>query len=79
MLLWLEVSVFLSNKIVDYGTQDILTWIGVVGLRKADSIIPFFERIVNAVHKELPDAKFAFNNNIEKTKEAVDRVVNGEE
>lgn len=50
-----------------------------VGLRKADSVAPFFERIVNAVHKELPDAKFAFNNSIEKTREAVDRVVNGDE
>ena len=45
-----------------------------VGLRKTDQLIPFFERIVNTVHKELPDAKFAFNTSIEKTQEAVDRV-----
>jgi hypothetical protein len=38
-----------------------------------------FERIVNAVHKELPEAKFAFNNSIEKTREAVDRVLASEE
>lgn len=50
-----------------------------MGLRKTDSIVEFFERIVNAVHKELPEAKFAFNNSIEKTREAVDRVVSGEE
>ena len=46
----------------------------VVGLRKTDSLVEFFERIVNAVHEELPEAKFAFNNNIEKTREAVDRI-----
>lgn len=50
-----------------------------VGLRKQDMFVEFFERIVNAVHKELPGAKFAFNNSIEKTKEAVDRVAAGEE
>jgi hypothetical protein len=50
-----------------------------VGVRKADALVEFFERIVNAVHKELPEAKFAFNNNIEKTREAVDRVANGED
>lgn len=47
----------------------------VVGLRKTDAIVAFFERIVNAVHKELPEAKFAFNNSIPKTREAVDRVL----
>ena len=47
----------------------------VVGLRKTDALLPFFERIVNAVHRELPEAKFAFNTSIEKTREAVDRVL----
>ena len=50
-----------------------------VGIRKTDAVVPFFERIVNAVHKELPEAKFAFNNSIEKTREAVDRVLASEE
>jgi hypothetical protein len=49
-----------------------------VGLRKTDVLIPFFERIVNAVHEELPHAKFAFNTSIEKTREAVDRVMAGQ-
>lgn len=51
----------------------------VVGIRKTDAVVPFFERIVNAVHKELPEAKFAFNSSIEKTREAVDRVLASEE
>ena len=51
----------------------------VVGIRKTDAVVPFFERIVNAVHKELPEAKFAFNTSIEKTREAVDRVLASEE
>jgi hypothetical protein len=51
----------------------------VVGIRKTDTVVPFFERIVNAVHKELPEAKFAFSNSIEKTREAVDRVLASEE
>lgn len=51
----------------------------VVGIRKTDAVVPFFERIINAVHKELPEAKFAFNDSIEKTREAVDRVVASEE
>lgn len=46
-----------------------------VGLRKTDSVITLFEKIVNAVHKELPEAKFAFNTSIEKTREAIDRGV----
>ncbi len=50
-----------------------------VGLRKFDSMIPFFERVVNAVHKELPEAKFAFNTSIEKTRDAVDRVAASKE
>ncbi|KAH8883317.1 hypothetical protein GQ53DRAFT_753007 [Thozetella sp. PMI_491] len=49
-----------------------------MGLRKTDSLVPFFERVVNAVHKELPQAKIAFNNSIEKTLEAVDRVLASE-
>jgi hypothetical protein len=51
----------------------------VVGIRKIDAAVPFFECIVNAVHKELPEAKFAFNITIEKTREAVDRVLTSEE
>ena len=51
----------------------------VVGIRKTDAVVPLFERIVNAVHKELPEAKFAFNNSIEKTREAVDRVLASDE
>ena len=47
-------------------------------MRKADALVPFFERIVNAVHKEQPEARFAFNKSIEKTREAVDRVVASE-
>lgn len=50
-----------------------------VGLRKTDSVVAFFERIVNAIHRELPEAKFAFNNSIEKTREAVDQVAGGED
>jgi len=50
-----------------------------VGIRKTDAVVEFFERIVNAVHKELPEAKFAFNGSIDKTREAVDRVVAGGE
>jgi hypothetical protein len=50
-----------------------------VGIRKTDAVVPFFECIVNAVHKELPEAKFAFSNSIEKTREAVDRVLASEE
>ena len=46
-----------------------------VGLRKLDPLTPFFERIVNAVHTELPDAKFAFNTSIENTQEAVTRAL----
>lgn len=46
-----------------------------VGLRKTDALVPYFERIVNAVHEELPQTKFAFNIGIEKTREAVDRVL----
>jgi hypothetical protein len=49
------------------------------GIRKTDAILPLFERIVNAVHKELPKAKFAFNDGIETTREAVDRVLANEE
>lgn len=49
-----------------------------MGLQKTDSVITFFEKIVNAVHTELPEAKFAFNNSIEKTREAIDRVANEE-
>ncbi|KAH7403914.1 hypothetical protein BKA64DRAFT_641869 [Cadophora sp. MPI-SDFR-AT-0126] len=49
-----------------------------VGLRKTDAMIPLFERIVNVVHTELPDAKFAFNISIVKTREAVDRVLASE-
>ncbi|KAK3368835.1 hypothetical protein B0T24DRAFT_532739 [Lasiosphaeria ovina] len=49
-----------------------------MGLRKTDALVPYFERIVNAVHEELPQAKFAFNISIEKTREAVDRVLAGE-
>jgi len=49
-----------------------------VGLRKTDSLVPYFERVVNAVHEELPQTKFAFNISIEKTREAVDRVLAGE-
>jgi hypothetical protein len=48
---------------------------GLVGLRKLDPLTPFFERIVNAVHTELPDAKFAFNTSIEHTQEAVTRAL----
>ena len=47
----------------------------IVGLRKTDALIPLFERIVNAIHAELPRAKFAFNISIETTRESVDRVV----
>lgn len=39
------------------------------------AVTVFFESIINAVHQELPEAKFAFNTQIEKTKEACDRVV----
>lgn len=49
-----------------------------MGLRKTDAMIPLFERIVNVVHTELPDAKFAFNISIVKTREAVDRVLASE-
>jgi hypothetical protein len=45
------------------------------GLRRTDALVPLFERIVNAVHKELPHAKVAFNDSIEKTREAIDRVL----
>ncbi|KIN08710.1 hypothetical protein OIDMADRAFT_48556 [Oidiodendron maius Zn] len=49
-----------------------------MGLRKLDPLIPFFERIVNAVHTELPNAKFAFNTSIERTKEAVTRALDAD-
>jgi len=49
-----------------------------VGLRKTDQLIPFFERIVNAAHQAQPQAKFAFNTSIEKTLDAVDRVLTEE-
>lgn len=50
-----------------------------VGIRKIDAAIPLFERIINTVHKELPEGKFAFNISIEKTREAVDRVMASKE
>lgn len=43
-----------------------------VGLRL--SLVPLFEKIVNAAHVECPKSKFAFNTDIEKTQEAVQRV-----
>ncbi|CAI6094175.1 hypothetical protein V2G26_004624 [Clonostachys chloroleuca] len=48
------------------------------GLRATDSLVPFFERIVNAVHQELPRTKLAFNETIEQTREAVDRVLSNQ-
>ena len=49
-----------------------------VGFRKTDSLVPFFEQVVNAVHEELPLAKFSFNDSIELAREAIDRVAAGE-
>jgi len=46
---------------------------------KTYSLAPLFERVVNAVHQELSNAKFAFSSSTEKTREAVDRVVDGGE
>ncbi|KAI1108499.1 hypothetical protein F5Y14DRAFT_456972 [Nemania sp. NC0429] len=45
------------------------------GLRTLDSLTPFMEKIVNTVHEELPKAKIAFNATIDKTQEAVRRVM----
>ncbi|KAI8628843.1 hypothetical protein F5Y19DRAFT_435065 [Xylariaceae sp. FL1651] len=45
------------------------------GLRALDELTPFMEKIVNAVHEELPKAKIAFNTTIEKTQEACKRVL----
>ncbi|KAK9780041.1 hypothetical protein SCAR479_03165 [Seiridium cardinale] len=46
-----------------------------MGLRTMNDITPFFERIINTIHKQLPDAKFAFNAAIDKTLEACKRVL----
>lgn len=46
-----------------------------VGLRKTDQLTPFFEKIINTVHEELPKAKFAFNVEISKPQEACRRVL----
>jgi hypothetical protein len=61
------------------GIWDVADGCEIVGIRKTDAVVEFFERIVNAVHKELPGARFAFNGSIEKTREAVERVVAGGE
>lgn len=47
----------------------------IVGLRTMPALTIFFEKIVNAVHQELPGARFAFNTDIEKTREACERVM----
>ncbi|KAK6066590.1 hypothetical protein SCUP234_12020 [Seiridium cupressi] len=49
--------------------------VGRVGLRTMNDITPFFEKIINTIHKQLPDAKFAFNAAIDKTLEACKRVL----
>lgn len=46
-----------------------------MGLRTIPSVTVFFENLVNAVHKELPGTKFAFNTAIDKTREACERVL----
>ncbi|KAK9424230.1 hypothetical protein SUNI508_03718 [Seiridium unicorne] len=46
-----------------------------MGLRTMNDITPFFEKIINTIHKQLPDAKFAFNAAIDKTLEACKRVL----
>lgn len=46
-----------------------------MGIRKTDAVVAFFERIVNAVHKELPETIFAFNDSIEKSRESIDRAL----
>jgi hypothetical protein len=45
------------------------------GLRTLDALTPFMEKIVNTVHTELPKAKIAFNETINKTQEACRRVL----
>ncbi|KAI1331709.1 hypothetical protein F5Y16DRAFT_242262 [Xylariaceae sp. FL0255] len=45
------------------------------GLRTLDELTPFMEKIVNTVHEERPSAKIAFNATIDKTQEAIRRVM----
>lgn len=45
------------------------------GLRTMNSITPFFEKIVNTIHEELPNAKFAFNTGPGDTVEATRRAL----
>lgn len=46
-----------------------------VGLRIGPALTPFFERVVNAAHEEVPAGKFAFCTDIVKTQEAYQRVL----
>jgi hypothetical protein len=46
-----------------------------VGLRVSPALTPFFEKIVNAAHEEVPAGKFAFCTDIIKTQEACQRVL----
>jgi hypothetical protein len=45
------------------------------GVRMAPELTPLFERLVNAVHELLPDAKFCFNTSPESTLDALRRWV----
>ncbi|KAF2112011.1 hypothetical protein BDV96DRAFT_649375 [Lophiotrema nucula] len=46
-----------------------------MGLRIAPPLTVFFEKLVNTLHKELPNARIAFNTSIESTQEAVKRTL----
>ena len=46
-----------------------------MGLRIIPALTPFFEKVVNIIHEELPTAKFAFNTTIDGTREACNRVL----
>ena len=46
------------------------------GLRLPPKSLPFFEMVINAVHRAAPDAKIAFNTRPEDTAEVASRQLN---
>ncbi|MFF9559747.1 hypothetical protein ACF1DY_28510 [Streptomyces albus] len=43
------------------------------GLRKSEELLPFFERIMNLIHRHAPQASIAFNTGIGDSVEAAQR------
>ncbi|MGA4845033.1 hypothetical protein ACOBQB_01605 [Streptomyces sp. G5(2025)] len=43
------------------------------GIRKVEQLLPFFERIVNLIHRHAPQAAIAFNTGVDDTVESAER------